>query len=351
MTPTPVSPARTWWRFFKYLGFVQLFNVGCAFAISALAANLAGFPHNLLLSVCIGTIAFLIIHGMRRVIWGEARPKPVHFMLLIASAASVAPYAGVLLAKMLTGQRVALTALMEAADMGATLVFTLLATGVLSLFFFSRERILRAEAHTEALARQALQAQLQMLQAQIEPHMLFNTLANLQGLIGLDPARAQQMLEQLIVYLRATLITSRADSVTLADQFALMEAYLGLMQVRMGARLSYHLALPPALRSARVPPMLLQPLVENAIQHGLEPKVEGGHVAVSVREHEGVLTLEVADTGLGLGAPGARAGTGVGLANTRARLLGLYGGAARLELTEGAPCGAVARLTLPLANA
>jgi sensor histidine kinase YesM len=177
--------------------------------------------------------------------------------------------------------------------------------------------------------------------------MLFNTLANLQGLIAIDPPRAQQMLDLLIQYLRATLTSSRAESNTLAQEFALMEAYLGLMQIRMGERLSFSLDLPDTLRTHPVPPMLLQPLVENAIAHGLEPKIEGGHVAVSAVLADGVLALSVQDSGRGPAAGPGKKGTNVGLANTRERLRALFGDRAALTLEAAQPAGALARITLP----
>src|SRR5690606_14764835 len=140
--------------------------------------------------------------------------------------------------------------------LGLTVAASLLATW----FFWNRGRLATLEAsaaeekaRAEAIAKQAAQAQLQMLQAQIEPHMLFNTLANLQGLIAVDPERAQHMLDQLIQYLRATLSSSRAERTTLEREFALMEAYLGLMSVRMGRRLAYTLRLPEALQSLQIP--------------------------------------------------------------------------------------------------
>lgn len=202
------------------------------------------------------------------------------------------------------------------------------------------------KARAEAVERQALQAQLQLLQAQIEPHMLFNTLANLQGLIALDPAQAQTMLDQLIVYLRATLSASRAQRTTLGQEFTLLDAYLGLMSVRMGARLSFALDLPEALRNTEVPPMLLQPLVENAIAHGVEPNVAGGHIQVTARAADGGLELLVSDTGRGLDAGPGKPGTGLGLSNVRERLNALYGERATLSL-DAAPQGATARILLP----
>jgi sensor histidine kinase YesM len=223
------------------------------------------------------------------------------------------------------------------------------------VYYAGRDRLIRAQAvaalvkaRAEAIQRQALQAQLQLLQAQIEPHMLFNTLANLQGLIALDPARAQRMLDQLIQFLRGTLSSSRAESSTLAQEFALQEAYLGLMAVRMGERLTYSFDLPDALRGQRIPPMLLQPLVENAIAHGLEPTIAGGHVTLAARSAGDRLVLSVTDNGRGPDAGPGKEGTNVGLANTRERVKALFGAGADVTLTAALGGGAVASIVLPI---
>jgi LytS/YehU family sensor histidine kinase len=147
--------------------------------------------------------------------------------------------------------------------------------------------------------------------------------------------------------LRATLSSSRAEVTTLQREFALMDAYLGLMAVRMGRRLTWKLDLPAPLANAMIAPMLLQPLVENAIRHGLEPKVEGGHVDVQAQACDGKLVIRVGDTGLGLEA-GSQPGTRLGLSNIRERLLVLYGDKASLSLQPNEPCGAVSQLTIPL---
>jgi len=234
-------------------------------------------------------------------------------------------------------------------------VFTLAVTGAAVLFFSSREKISRLQtaaaqekARAESVARQAMQTQLQLLQAQIEPHMLFNTLANLQGLISFDTDKAQLLLEQLIQYLRATLSSSRADTTTLGQEFALMDAYLGLMAIRMGPRLGYTLHLPDHLRQLTVPPMLLQPLVENAIQHGLEPKIEGGHITVEASSDGKQLRLTVCDDGLGLDHPGQSKGTQLGVSNIRERLQVMHGAAASLSLLAQPEGGVIACLILPL---
>jgi sensor histidine kinase YesM len=259
----------------------------------------------------------------------------------------------------LLGLPTAGVASVQAKNATGLFILTVLVSAFITWFFWNRGKLatLTAKAETEkaraaAIEKQAIQAQLQLLQAQIEPHMLFNTLANLQGLIALDPPRAHHMLDQLIHYLRATLSSSRAEKTTLAHEFSLMNAYLELMSVRMGRRLAYALQLPDRLRDVQVPPMLLQPLVENAIRHGLESKIDGGRIDVAATEQAGMLTLSVADTGLGLDAPAARRATvkntHIGLANVHERLQALYGERASCSLKPNTPSGVIAQLTMPL---
>jgi sensor histidine kinase YesM len=314
--------------------------------------------NELVVSICIGLVALLVVNGARRLFWHDLvlrRRWRIPFLALLVAAAPFAHYVGLYIGSAILG--------LDAPDLAhylsipriSMILFTLLAIFALLGLIVARERMDRiklersqAHARAEAVERQALQAQLRLLQAQIEPHMLFNTLANLQGLIAIDPPRAGRMLDQLIQYLRATLSVSRAETTTLAQEFAALDAYLGLMQVRMGDRLRYRCSLPDALRGARLPTMLLQPLAENAIVHGLEPKVDGGTVTIAARRHGELLEITVSDTGLGLGQEASRRGSGVGLATTRERLQVLYGTAAGVELAPASPQGAVARLTLPL---
>ncbi len=199
-------------------------------------------------------------------------------------------------------------------------------------------------------ARLLAEARLQALQAQIEPHFLYNTLANVLSLIDTQPALARHMLERFIAYLRASLLASRAGETTLAAEAELIGAYLDVLAVRMGARLRYRIEIAPALRELRIAPMLLQPLVENAINHGLEPKVEGGEVLLSARLEQDMLCIAINDTGVGLNISTAtkKPGGGVGMSNLRERLLNLYCGSAQLQLIENQPCGLSVRLFLPL---
>lgn len=234
-----------------------------------------------------------------------------------------------------------------------TLIITVIATTITVVVISTLERLSAARAQAEAAQRQAAENQLRLLQSQLEPHMLFNTLANLRVLIGLDPQRAQAMLDRLIGFLRATLTASRQDQHPLAAEFHHTDDYLALMAVRMGPRLAVRLQLPDELGTLPLPPLLLQPLVENAIKHGLEPKVEGGRIEVTAQRIGAQLQLQVRDTGVGLGAArsaGSTAGTGFGLEQVRTRLATLYGTRAALTLTPAvdAEGGALATLTLPL---
>ncbi len=216
----------------------------------------------------------------------------------------------------------------------ALLVTALVPALTITYFFQSREVIANQKADVERAERQAAEQQLKLLESQLEPHMLFNTLANLRALIGVDPERAQAMLDRLIAFLRASLAGSRVGAQTLAVEFARLRDYLALMEVRMGPRLSTSFALPAELAEALVPPFLLQPLVENSIKHGLEPKREGGRIVVTAERDGATLVVRVRDTGAG--ASGAltprEADGGFGLGHVRARLATLYGADASFEL-------------------
>ena len=341
-------------RMLLRLAIVTGFNVICALAITYLLRMGSSFTANLVFSICIGTLAWLFIDGGRMLAWGEDKPAGLPFLLLTLLSLALAQMGGSALAAWLLDMPAHTVLPTESSHAASILLFSVLAGIAATWFFWNRGKIAFLQAQAEAekarvagIEKQAMQAQLQMLQAQVEPHMLFNTLANLQGLIATDPPRAQLLLGQLIDFLRATLKSSRADATTLAEEFRLMDAYLGLMAIRMGERLGYRLDLPTDLAGLHVAPMLLQPLLENAIRHGLEPKIEGGRLDVSASRTGRALLLTVSDTGLGLDAPASH-GTGLGLDNIRERLLALYGPGASLSLAGNAPCGTVATIRIPL---
>ena len=212
-------------------------------------------------------------------------------------------------------------------------------------------------AESEQIKRQAAEARVAAVSAQVEPHFLFNTLASIDHLIETDPPRASRMQKSLIALLRATLPSLREDSAlgsarTLGQEADVIIPYLDIMKVRMEDRLQAEVDIPHGLRSAQFPPLMLQGLVENAIKHGLEPKAEGGCLTVKAHIVDGALELSVRDTGVGLLGSATTsttktAGTGTGLANIRERLQLLYGTQAQLVLSSPPEGGTLATLTLP----
>lgn len=213
----------------------------------------------------------------------------------------------------------------------------------------------RTQAMQEALERErrraaeALQAEtvarLGLLQAQIEPHFLFNTLANIHSLIKEDPDTACLILEELNAYLRTSLRRTRTAISTLGEEIDLIEALLAIAAARLRTRLEYVIHVPAALRETPLPPLLLQPLVENAIRHGIEPSVAGGTIEIEARSTDDLLELTVTDTGVGFRTDAPH---GVGLANVRARLASLYENRGKLEFYTNTPQGVIARLILPV---
>lgn len=208
----------------------------------------------------------------------------------------------------------------------------------------------KREAEYHNFNRQLTEAKLKVLQAQVEPHFLFNTLANVQALTEVDPAAANEMVGHLIQYLRSSLPRMRQTVSTVAQEIELVVAYLNILKMRMGERLSFSIDVSEAARSVSFPPMMLPSLVENAIKHGLEPKREGGSIEIVARVVGTKLLLSVADTGRGLSAAGETVG-GVGLTNIRERLAALYGDAASLTLEQRPEKGVIATISLPLAGA
>ena len=207
-------------------------------------------------------------------------------------------------------------------------------------------------AERESLKRQVSEAKMQMMQAQVEPHFLFNTLASIDHLIETDPARASVMQKNLIQYLRAALPQMRENATDLGREVDLVSAYLEILKVRMEERLQVGFQVPKGLRSADFPPMMLQSMVENAIKHGLEPKAEGGRLDVEAEIIHGDLHVTVVDTGLGFSPGGAStSGTGLGLTNIRERLKLLYGDRASLVIeanqVDGAPLGTRVTISVP----
>jgi hypothetical protein len=337
----PAPAPRVWLR----IGLrVVLFSGVIGLLLSRMDSSPNAIAQNLVYSESIG----LAIYGAYAVlrVWLMPRHPPwsvVDYLVRGLIAIPVGFVVGLNLAGWMLGRPTGLAAIARTGNL--SIPVTIVASLCLMYYFWSSHRLADAAAAHADAERTMAEAKLKLLQAQIEPHMLFNTLANLRTLVDVDPLRAQAMIDQLIVYLRGTLAASRNTSTTLEAEFTQLGAYLALMQVRMAHRLSFTLELPEALRTASIPPMLLQPLVENAIKHGLEPKIEGGSVRVSAAASNGRMTIDVSDDGIGLDAHAAD--PGYGLEHVRERLRTLYGDAASVAIAANAAGGVRARVEVP----
>ncbi len=334
---------------------VAVVNLLIAGLISML--NGARFGHTLVYSECIGlSIWGLIEFGRLRMHQGtNGWPEGWRLFALIALAC-IAGYAiGVSSSDAIFGYSSWRDYLRQPGhllgDFGPTVTFC----AVVVAWFYVRSDARLQRANAIAATHEATVARLDMLQSQLEPHMLFNTLANLRALISADPPRAQEMLDHLIAFLRATLAASRQSEHALSEEFARIADYLALMQVRMGERLRASTALPPALAALGVPPLLLQPLVENAIKHGIEPQRGPGELHIAAVLEGDTLILSVVDSGRGLEAaaaarnrePGAPS-SGFGLTQIRERLHTLHGDAATFTIEPRAEGGTRAEIRLPV---
>lgn len=237
------------------------------------------------------------------------------------------------------------------------MALTVVVTVAITWFFTSQTTITELRINAAEESERAAQAHLSMLLAQIEPHMLFNTLANLRALIGDEPDKAREMLDSLIEFLRSTLQHSRTSTVALEQDFQILDSYLSLMAIRLGDRLRYSMVLPESLKRCSIPSLLLQPIVENAIKHGIEPAIDGGSVVIKAEKRNNRLVLMVEDTGKGLTqAMGADreplledSVSGLGLANVRARCEALPGG--KFDIVSPLPAsnkGTAVTIELPL---
>ena len=324
----------------------------CLIAIALTITKGGGWAAHLVYSLAIGTISWLFI-DIGRLLLTRGRdirwPLGARGYLMVVVGVTLGFLGGNLIGDAWVGAPTFDFLDFAGNKLATALVITITATIGMCYFFYSRGKSRHLQSQIDLAQRAATEARLKLLETQLEPHMLFNTLANLRVLITLDPPRAVTMLDRLNSYLRVTLSGSRALSHPLSAEFDRLGDYLELMAVRMGPRLRYTLDLPSALRAVPVPPLLLQPLVENAIRHGLEPQVEGGEITVRARHEGGRLVLDVCDTGLGHAPTEAPSeGGGFGLAQVRERLAALHGDAGALQLTPLREGGTCASISFPL---
>jgi signal transduction histidine kinase len=300
------------------------------------------FWQTLLVSNCIG----FSIHGLMGGFFGwlmsrgfASRPRWQRVAVAMALAL-VGIFIGYTIAFAMLGRNFAVLLTTYPRFAFGMLLIGLLGCVLWILIVDGQTRRIRAQAEAaryneerQRLAAQANASELRALQAQIEPHFLFNTLANVLALIDYEPAKAKSMLDAFIQHLRMSLDTSRKSRATLGTELELVTTYLKLLEIRMGERLRFVVDCPDELRSVSLAPLLLQPLVENAVKYGLEPKVEGGCVTIRARSDGDALSVAVIDDGIGIGnRSSAKAGSGIGIANVRERLVSLYGTGATLDI-------------------
>ena len=278
--------------------------------------------------------------------------KPILQAIRVAVALVIGSLGGSYLGATVSG--IGASALFEKHGLFQLITLGVVFGSIIIYFFSSREQIAasREQLQEEKIKRltsekKAAEANLKQLQAQIEPHFLFNTLSNVLNLLDTDVEKGKSMLVDFTSYLRTSLVRIRGRHTTLGHEMEMIRAYLNIYKVRMADRLRFSLELPDHLKDLAFPPMLLQPLVENAIKHGLEPKVEGGEIRIKAEEENGRLVLSVVDTGMGFCGDNH---SGLGLVNVRERLESLYGSRARFILEENQPCGVKATLEVPHAS-
>jgi len=326
--------------------------INTGFAAILWIDDVRSFLHPLITAQCFGLAIAYAVNAAQP--WDKGRP-----ILRLMAAVGVGTGVGfglLILIKIVILHMYAWDELSSRRGQFALTAFSGFTNGLfVSLFFMvkfrearAQARILKAEADRNLMSKQAIEAELKLMQAQVEPHFLFNTLASVQFLTETDPAKANQMLGHLIAYLRAALPQLRSGSTTLGQEADLAEAYLSIMQMRMGPRLDFAVDIPAPLRAQPFPPMLLISVVENAIKHGVEPQAEGGQVRVEADKVGDVLSVAVMDSGGGLAG---KIGNGVGLTNLRERLAALYGEQSRFTLAARAPRGVRATIEIPCAAA
>ena len=329
----------------RRLPMVMAINTVIALLIALVLRSWDAVIPNLVVSYCIGLTILALIASVRCTVMQRFRGSfglrfVIYFVLVAAGAIG-----GELLSQVFLHQPA--NFLKERYTWLVAIGFSL-AAGSMALFInFSWVQLAQSKRDVERAERAAIEAQLRALQAQIEPHFLFNTLANLDALIAVDAGEARNLLANLIRYLRAALTHARSEAATLQTEVELLKAYLGIMALRLPNRLTTEFDCDPECLRLKFPAMLLQPLVENAITHGIEPACFGGNIRVSVHRAGDTLKLSVDDTGVGLGNA-KTSGTCAGLQNIRDRLQSLFGSSARLIVEPGASRGTHAAIEVPV---
>ncbi|MBI9091766.1 MAG: histidine kinase [Desulfobacterium sp.] len=308
------------------------------------------FVTNMIIGQSIGTTMF---GGAFAVLYVLRRSSPFVQMAAAMAAMATGAVMGIFLGTLAAGKNVHLF-FEPRKEVFVEVIILSIITGFLFRYILTSQkrisdalaRIQREKIKRLTIEKQMVETNLRVLQAQIEPHFLFNTLSNILTLLETDLDKGKHMLEDLTAYLRVTLSKTRKETTTLGQEIDMIQAYLNIYKIRMGERLDFTIQVPEYLRHLPLPPMLIQPLVENAIEHGLEPKIEGGAIWVSVRNEKGCLAMEVKDSGLCFHKNNHD--WGVGLTNIRNRLKALYEDKAALTFEENTPSGLIVTIEVPV---
>jgi sensor histidine kinase YesM len=319
----------------------------CVNTLIAVILFAIGFGHglvaNFIFSQCIGMSIYLA--NLAVVPFFRYATRLYHQILFIVAAVIVGAGFGTILGAVANGMNPAVFIRENAAFFGQVLLIGLVFGVIISYIFISFGKITEEKMKRLEAEKFAVETELKLLQSQMEPHFLFNTLSNVLSLIDSDRDKARRMLESFTSFLRSSYLTARHRTVTLAQEMEVVRNYLRVFHVRMGDRLRYEIDMPDDVRDVPVPPLLIQPLVENAIKHGLEPAPEGGAIGIRMVCDGGVARIFVTDTGIGVKETGP--GAGIGLANIRKRLDLAYGGRARLLFEENKPRGVKVTIEIP----
>ncbi len=340
-------PDQSWQSFAGSLAFSIVVYAVAAMVLHMSSPQLGSLSTVMLFTQSIGLTVVLVGWLMIKLPWVRRQRPNMAFLITCAVAMPVGYLAGRGLCFWLMDEPISFFAAGEIRMF--PVVGTALISGLVLYALGVRRRLARVEIAQMHSERLATEAQLRLLRIQLEPHMLFNTLANLRSLVDDEPETAKVMIDQLILYLRSTLAASCTESTTLKQEFSQLKAYLEIMSLRMGPRMAYTLELPAALNQVKIPSMLLQPLVENAIKHGLEPKVGKGALDVKAVLEGDHVVVTVKDTGLGLPQdhdPKVRSKS-YGLAHVRERLAAAYGPKGSLKFDRNEPQGVCATVRFP----
>jgi sensor histidine kinase YesM len=334
----------------KYLSYTAVFNTIIAIFLTSIKFGF-GFVPNFIFSQCVGiSICSFILTALYFLRPASRITQLVTVIIAMTTGAII----GQLLGSIFSGMNPFVALYERPGHIVQAILMAILFGTIITHFFFSREKISATEALVQeekikrlTVEKKVAETHLRLLQAQIEPHFLFNTLSNILSLLETDPEKGKSMLVDLNRYLRTSLSKTRTDITTLGQELNMVKAYLNIYKIRMGNRLQYSIDVPNRLKELPFPPMLVQPLVENAIKHGLEPKIEGGEIRIRAEIKRDMLRLEIADTGLGFNE-GSIPDTG--LTNIRDRLKTLYdNNKGRLLLEDNQPSGLKAVIEVPVA--